>query len=229
MNRKNAYITKELKPKSHIDDFLLEKLSLIVSPLAKTFGTRCEVVLHDLRQLDRSIIKIEHGHVTGRSVGGSIIDGRAGDKGLKLLKGETPKDTFVNYESKSMYGKTLKSTTILIKNQKRETIGALCINIDIEDLLSSSLILNDFCKTEDDNKNAKSLEEDIIETVKKMIHNEIEHYPCSVSAMKKSDRVNIVSKLYAQGVFAAKGAVKIVANKLNVSKYAIYNYLEDID
>jgi predicted transcriptional regulator YheO len=32
-----------------------------VDALAETFGTHCEVVLHDLRNLDKSIVKIAHG------------------------------------------------------------------------------------------------------------------------------------------------------------------------
>ena len=46
-------------------------------------------------------------------------------------------------------GEITEEQNDIIKNQKRELIGALCINIDISDLLTSSSILNDICKTED--------------------------------------------------------------------------------
>ena len=39
--------------------------------LAGQFGRNCEVVIHDLRETDteHSIVYIENGHVTGRSIG----------------------------------------------------------------------------------------------------------------------------------------------------------------
>jgi predicted transcriptional regulator YheO len=41
----------------------------LVQGLAEMFGPDCEVVLHDISQLPHSIVAIENGHVTGRSVG----------------------------------------------------------------------------------------------------------------------------------------------------------------
>ena len=73
-------------------DFLIESLKIVVDAIARTFGPRCEVVLHDLRDLDRSIIKIENGHVTGRSVGGAITD-----KGLRDLRSGCKDSLFINY------------------------------------------------------------------------------------------------------------------------------------
>ena len=52
-----------------------------VDALAETFGSHCEVVLHDLQNLDRAIVKIANGHVTGRQVGAPITD-----MGLRLFE-----------------------------------------------------------------------------------------------------------------------------------------------
>jgi predicted transcriptional regulator YheO len=217
-----------MKNKDSIDDFLLQRLSIIVAPIAKTFGSRCEVVLHDLRQLERSVIRIENGHVTGRTVGSSVLSLRAGDKGFKLLKEKGKEGILINYSSKSHDGKLLKSTTIIIRNKNNDPIAALCINIDITDLASAFSFLNDLGKVDSGNANKTSFDEDISETVTRMITNEINNYPCSVRAMRKSDRLKIVKTLHDQGVFATKNAIKIVANSLNVSKHAIYSYLDEI-
>ncbi|MBE0528035.1 MAG: PAS domain-containing protein, partial [Thermoleophilia bacterium] len=41
----------------------------IVRGLAEMFGPDCEVVLHDVRRLPHSIVAIENGVVSGRTVG----------------------------------------------------------------------------------------------------------------------------------------------------------------
>ena len=70
----NLRMTPSTTKSNSDDDFLIERLAVLVEAIAKTFGSRCEVVLHDLRKLDRSIVKIEHEHITGRKVGGSLTD-----------------------------------------------------------------------------------------------------------------------------------------------------------
>ena len=217
-----------MKDKNSYDDFLIRHLSMIVAPIAKTFGSRCEVVLHDLRQLERSVIRIENGHVTGRAVGSSVLSGRSGDQGLKLLTERAKEDLLINYSSKSYDGKSLKSTTIVFRNTKNDPIAALCINVDITDLVSAGSVLNEIVRVDNGNENKASLDEDIMETVTSMITNEIDNYPSSVRAMKKNDRLQIVRKLHDQGVFSTKNAIRIVANRLNVSKHAIYSYLDEI-
>lgn len=205
------------------EDFLLEKISIIAEAIAKTFGSQCEVVLHDLRQLDRSVIKIEHGQVTGRKVGSSITD-----LALKNLKSQMKNDLLLNYRTTTKSGRTLKSTTALIRNKKNIPIGALCINIDITNLQQACSEISKLCQIrQDEKKISETFENDITGTISSIIDRIIRDYHKVVPAMKKEDRVEIVAKLEEQGAFLVKGAVKIVADKLNVSKYAIYNYLED--
>jgi len=206
------------------DDFLIEKFSLLVGAIAKTFGSRCEVVLHDLRQLNRSVVNIEHGHITGRKVGSSITD-----FGLRHLRESMIDDVLVNYQSTTNDGRTLKSTTVLLKNRKGTPVAALCINIDITNLQQACLEITELCQLSKETEEIReSFENDITDTIASIIENTIKNYPKPIPAMHKDDRITIVAKLDEQGVFLIKGAVKVVAAKLNVSKYAIYNYLEAI-
>ena len=50
-------------------DTRMQALLPIVRGLAEMFGPDCEVVLHDVRRLPHSIVAIENGGVTGRTVG----------------------------------------------------------------------------------------------------------------------------------------------------------------
>jgi len=51
--------------KGSVDNFL-ENLKPVVDGIDTIFGKNCAVVLHDLRNLERSIVAIDNGHVTGR-------------------------------------------------------------------------------------------------------------------------------------------------------------------
>lgn len=216
-------ITKGNFKKSE-DDFLIENLSRIIEPVAHTFGSYCELVLHDLRHLETSIVKIAHGHITGRSPGGSVTD-----LGLKTIKENMTDDVWQNYKTTSKNGRVLKSTTILFRNRKKVPIAALCINLDVSELTTGCSFLNELCQfNEAKTEITETFETDINNTIKSMIDQVIANYHISVSAMKKKDRVNIVARLEEQGAFQVKGTVKMVAKELNVSKYAIYSYLEEV-
>jgi predicted transcriptional regulator YheO len=212
------------------ETFLIESLEILVEGIAKTFGSRCEVVLHDLRKpssLDRSIVKIENGHITGRTVGGSITD-----HGLRFLKSGRDDNIISNYQSSTKDGRILKSSTFIFRNENREPVAAICINFDLSDIMTLNIALQDIFKVSEDQKVQNDLPEtfqgDIVSTLGEMANETIRRTGKIVPSMNKNDKIEIVRKLENQGFFLIKGSVKLIASKLNLSKYTIYNYLEQI-
>ena len=47
----------------------LEMLKQLADGIAAQFGDKCEVVIHDVNNMDHSIVYIVNGHVSGRKVG----------------------------------------------------------------------------------------------------------------------------------------------------------------
>ena len=45
---------------------ILESYMLSADGLAEFWGENCEVIIHDLTQLDASVVKIVNGHLSGR-------------------------------------------------------------------------------------------------------------------------------------------------------------------
>ena len=206
------------------EDFLIERLSILVKGLAKTFGPQCEVVLHDLRRLDKSVIVIENGHITGRKVGSSITN-----LGLRHLRENTTDDLLLNYKTTTKDGRTLKSTTVLFRNEKEIPIAALCVNLDITNLQQAFSEIGKLCEiTEGDQGISETFENDITGTISSIIDNVMRDNHVTVPAMKKEDRMRIVEKLDEKGIFLIKGAIKSVARKLSISKHTIYGYLEEL-
>jgi len=207
-------------------DFLLESLKIVVEGIAQTFGPRCEVVLHDLKDLDRSIIKIENGHVTGRTVGGSVTD-----KGLRDLRSGSEDSLLINYPSTTKDGRRLKSTTMILRNEKNVPIAAVCINFDVTDILSFKEIIEDtfrISEESDQDVRVETFDSDIITTLSKIADEITRETGKAIPSMGREDKIEIVRQLEEQGLFLIKGAIKLIAGKLNTSKFTIYNYLEQI-
>jgi predicted transcriptional regulator YheO len=50
----------------------------------------------------------------------------------------------------------------------------------------------------------------------------------SFAALEKNDKIALIAELNARGVFLVKGAVNLVARRLKISKFSVYNYLDEI-
>jgi predicted transcriptional regulator YheO len=205
------------------DKAILRAFEPIVEGIAKMFGSNCEVVLHSLEDLQHSIIKIENGHVTGRKVGFPLTDfaiEMLKDKSL-LKSGST--DIYYN---KTKDGKTLRSISIIIRNDEEKPIGFLCINLN----LSSSLIslIKDFSLSSNMSINEP---EHFVSSVQELINIATDKAISKINGEKdipNSDKNKlIVFELYNKGIFNIKSAVDIVAQKIGVSRYTVYNYIRE--
>ena len=208
------------------ETILLQSLMVVVDGIAETFGARCEVVLHDLRKPHCSVIKITNGHVTGRHVGSPITD-----YGLKLLSSKTETNLFLNYSTTANDGRQLKSSSFLFRDEKNNPFAALCINFDVTDILGFNKIVEAIFKPGTENMAKEPIEtfqSEISSMMTGAIDNTIKTTGKSVLSMKKEDRKKIIAELHFQGFFRIKSAVKLISEKLGVSKFTIYSYLDAI-
>ena len=212
---------------------ILLNFAPVVKGVAKMFGTNCEVLLHDVSNLEKSIIMIENGHVTGRKVGSPMTD-----LGLYFLKSDLFRDTefIANYKTESKDGKKLKSTSIFIRDDKKKIIGFLCINYALDHLTEIRKKIDDFCAVNKDvDKNVFNNEEkeeiftdNLDDLLERVFIKAREKVGKSIEKMQKDDKLEVVRHLQKKGVFLVKGNIDKIANKLNVSRYTIYNYLSEI-
>lgn len=211
-------MTKKMNP-------ILKSYIPVVEGIAKTFGKNCEVVLHDFSKMDRSIIAIANGHITGRSVGAPLYENL-----LKNVLDNNIKDDKINYTGKSAEGRILKSSTMFIKDENEEIIGCICINFDLSELVVSKRVIEELLKTES-TKEEETQDEStnrVNHVLTDIIKKTLEKSGKPVAYMGKEEKVNIVKDLDCQGAFLIKGAIDYVAKVLCVSRYTIYNYLDEI-
>ncbi|MDR2739233.1 MAG: PAS domain-containing protein, partial [Treponema sp.] len=116
---------------SRTDRLIIESYKTTMDGLAAYYGEAFEIVLHDLTDLDHSIIKIVNGFHSGRKEGSPITD-LALSMLEQIRKSSVPgssaayRGPYITYLSSSKYGKPVKSTTIVIFGEKNKPIGLLC-------------------------------------------------------------------------------------------------------
>ncbi|MDD5015380.1 MAG: helix-turn-helix transcriptional regulator [Atribacterota bacterium] len=210
----------------------LEKYIPLVKTIAEMFGKKCEVLIHDFSNPQHSIAVIENGHVTGRKIGAPITD-----LALSIWKkgGYENKnaDRVVNYKTKSKDGKILKSSTVFIRDNQKKIIGCICINYDLTEHSMFHKVMDEFCTTVDldKEKSEKEIEtftSDVNEVLKNIIQEAIEKIGKPVSLMQKEDKLMVAKIADEKGAFLIKGAITQLAKEINVSRFTIYNYLEEI-
>lgn len=196
------------------------------------FGKKCEVVLHDFTIPQHSIVEIENGHITGRKIGDPITD-FALSIWRKNGYGKKKEDKIVNYRTKTKDGKILRSSSVFIRDDQKKIIGCLCINYDLTEYLMFNKIIGEFCNTIDlDNEKSKEEAEtfagDVDEVLKDIIRKAIDEVGKPVSMMQKGDKLMVAKIVDERGGFLIKGAINQLAAEISVSRYTIYNYLDEL-
>lgn len=203
---------------------ILRGLIPLLDGIANTMGKNCEVVLHQIAKSKKSIVAISNGHVSGRTVDSPMLD-----VGIQALGEEEVAENIINYSNKTVNGKILKSSTMFIKDDDNKIIGALCINIDISEFVVAHKVLDEFIQPDIKREiSFDSLSNNINDVLNNVVEDTLNSYGKPVAYMNKDEKVVIVRKLDEQGAFLIKGAIDHVAKILCVSRYTVYNYLDEI-
>lgn len=202
-------------------------LSDIAKCIAMQFGENCEVVLHDLTlPYNKTIVAIWNGHVTGRKIG----DGGT-NAGLEILKGSVSPDDQYHYINSTPDGKILRSSSKYFRDEYGKVNGSLCINLDITDLVRCEKTLQSL--TSPDNQQAAPAPSEffignIDGLLEKMMNEAVLKTGKEIKDLTKEEKVSIVQSLDQKGFFLIKKSAEILADFLGLSRYSIYNYLNEI-
>ncbi|MCG8400544.1 MAG: PAS domain-containing protein [Firmicutes bacterium] len=204
----------------------LQALIPIATGIAETFGKHCEVAVHDLRRPESSLIFIA-GTVTRRQKGAPITNIVL--ENMRKHQNNCP--DLIGYKNVTKDGRVLKSSTIFTRDRDGKIIGCLCINYDITELIIYKNHLEELMSFRERSQSTGETEElfaaDITEVLEAIIDQVITSIGIPVALMQKDHKVQVVRELDLKGVFLIKGAVDKVAAVLGVSRYTVYNYLEE--
>lgn len=212
----------------------LEDVFPVADFIADSLGELAEVVVHDVRDFEASVVYIRNGHLSGRKLG----DGTT-DAALKMIKlGMHNNDPYVaNYAGASLAGRQFRCSTYFIKDKDDKLIGLLCVNIDITEIGGFIKMLQilgagkagESEPAKPDNQTiVENLQGNPIDTVRRMISDTLETAGLEREALTRQQKMHIVEDLDNSGVFLMKGAVNVVASELNISVPTTYRYLQEI-
>jgi predicted transcriptional regulator YheO len=201
----------------------IEFLNVLVKGIAAQFGSSCEVVLHDLAgSYDSTIAVIENGHITGRKVGDPGTN-----LGLEILRGNEVNGNRFNYTTQTKEGRILRSSSLYMKNSEGKTIGSLCINFDITELMVAEKTLQSITTAGIQSEVKESFVSNVSDLLDALIQEAQEHVGKPVAVMTKEDKTKMIELLDRKGAFLVKKGGERICSYLNISKYTFYSYLEE--
>lgn len=208
------------------DAEVLKTYTTLVPFLGAVCGPGTEVIIHDVTDLEHSLIAICNG-ISGRVIGNPITD-----LARELVnRGDyREKDFVANYRGHTRQGDFL-SSTYYIKNEGR-LIGLLCINKDLtacqEVQHAFSALLERFnLAFAENNEYTEDLNNPILSMIQNRITEIIEQDGISPVRMTAEEKRKAVQRLRADGVLSMKGAVNEAALQLKVSVPTIYRYMNN--
>jgi len=209
-----------------LSESTLRFLFRLAKGIAAQFGPNCEVVIHDLasNDINSSIVAIENGHVSGRKIGGGpsqvVLEA--------LQSGSHKEQDHLCYLTRTRDGKTLKSTTIYIRDEEQEPIGIFSINYDITLMLAMSDAIAQFTATgEDAGKAPQPISQNVSDLLDELIDQSVKLVGKPAALMSKEDKVRAIQFLNDSGAFLITKSGDKVCKFFGISKYTLYSYLEE--
>ena len=204
---------------------LLKSLIPIAETIGKTFGHRCEVVLHDLTIPEKSVVYTVNGDVTGRR------EGQTFDRLVRsvLLNKNFTRDYAVNYTFETEDGRRIKSSSSLVRDEAGEVVGVFCVNYDITFMKTLHDELELFLPMQEDSSvicPEMAADQDVTTVVDTLIDNIVSGR--KKQGLTKQDNLEMIRFMDDKGIFLVKGAIDKVAACMGLSKVTIYGYLDTV-
>lgn len=224
----------QLTEQQYLDE-LMVMLSAAVRVIGSVVSCQTEVVLHDLRKPEYSIAEIANAGVTGRQKGDSVLAGMRTDKAFlsAMERRDEPVSLLLDYATYSREGKPLRSSTAIYRDRHHQPFAALCVNVDNSGIEEALRVLNSLARiavpeppppvqtAEDNQLSIEDVMNEIISTA------DISGAKGNRADIKRANLL-AVKNMQEKGIFLIKGGVEKAAAALGVTRYTIYNYLDEL-
>ncbi|MFR0673221.1 transcriptional regulator [Enterobacterales bacterium AW_CKDN230030176-1A_HGKHYDSX7] len=227
-----------MPPSNESDHHLVfTTLKAALQALASVLPRNVELILHDLRTPEQSVVAIANGHLSGRTVGSPILAAPEQDLGFKALMRasghQAGSDPVVipDYPT-HLKGRSLRSATALFRDHDGVPFASLCVNTDVTgldaalDLLQGLHPLGAQPAVVQDATLAAQPPADMAVLMSEIIDTALRR--SGRGKMDKAAKVDAVRLMQARGLFIVKGGVEKAAAALGVTRFTVYNYLDQL-
>ena len=206
----------------------LDFLKQLAHGLAIQFGSSCEIAIHDLKtkDLERSIVYIENGHVSNRQTG----DGPSGIVLETLQSDPSAIHDKLSYLTKTEDGRILKSSTFYIRDNDGSISYIFSLNYDITAFTAASTAIQSLIATKDNlpdltGDSPRQITHNVNELLDVLIEQAVAKVGKPVAMMNKDDKVAVVQYLDHAGAFLITKSGDKVSSYLGISKFTLYSYM----
>jgi predicted transcriptional regulator YheO len=194
----------------------LETLAPILEGITQAFGAHCAAALINLDKKGATIIAIANGEVISRSVGDS-----ADPFWQPLEEG----DTIITETVITKGGKKFRCTRVHLPSTGDDPV-ALLIVAD----LAVPLIVQDYFRTLLPATSPASPPPtlDLSQALGVLLQEAVTKASKPVALMGKEEKLTVIRHLDEHGAFLLRGSIEDVAKELQISRFTVYNYLDEI-
>jgi predicted transcriptional regulator YheO len=199
----------------------IKMLTQVGEALYRTIGSQCEVVIHNLADLEHSIVWIM-GNVSERRVGGCMTA-----RALSLVRSGKTADNY-NYTTRTRSGKMVRSSLVFVKDRQGRPFACMEINFDTSPFVAFRRALETLADPDEAYDFQNAFIDEAPEMLETMLQDAVEFIGKPTAQMSKADRLRVVQALDEAGAFEFRKAIPTVAGYLGVTRFTIHNYLNEL-
>lgn len=194
----------------------LQNILPIAEAIQRLLHPYAEVVVHDMEK--NKIVALYH----------PFSKRRPGDSSfLSTEEMNSLGECTGPYEKLNWDGRKLRSVSSIIRDENAQTVGLLCINLDISALDKFQRILSDFMKgIELVSQPIPFFKDDWQERLNQYIHHYLAENYLSLTNLKRGEKKKLIEHLHGIGAFTGKNSAHYVAQVLGISRASVYNYMQ---
>jgi predicted transcriptional regulator YheO len=197
---------------------MLSRYQPIADAIATLFSPYAEVAIHDLTS--QKLVYISNNY-SQRELGE--------DSNLSELRFDQHSQVIGPYQKRNWDGRQLRSISTVLRDDNRQPIGLLCINLDITVFESAKAALELFLSGQQLQPQPDVLfQDDWQERINTYIHHWLQQQQLTLAALNNASRRMLIETLYQQGAFNGKNAAGYVAKILGIGRATVYNHLKNI-
>ncbi|AJJ17685.1 MULTISPECIES: helix-turn-helix transcriptional regulator [Yersinia] len=197
---------------------MLSRYQPIADAIATLFSPYAEVAIHDLAS--QKLVYIANNY-SQRELGE--------DSNLNDLRFDQHSQVIGPYQKRNWDGRQLRSISTVLRDDNRQPIGLLCINLDITVFESAKAALELFLSGQQLQPQPEVLfQDDWQERINTYIHQWLQQQQLTLAALNNASRRMLIETLYQQGAFNGKNAAGYVAKILGIARATVYNHLKNI-
>jgi predicted transcriptional regulator YheO len=200
---------------------LINRFIQVGEAVYRTIGPQCEVVVHDLIDMEQSIVWIK-GTVTERNLGGCMTA-----RGLSLVRAGRTEDSY-NYSTRTRSGKMVRSSLIFVNDASGNPLICMEVNFDASPFVAFRRALETLADPLEAYDFHDAFIDDAPQMLETMCQRAVDFVGKPTAQMDKSDRLRVVQLLDDAGAFELRKAIPSIASYLGVTRFTIHNYLNEI-